>query len=131
MATRTAAIEAMAELDEPALRRLDRLARLLDEAFRIPGTRWRIGIDGLIGMAPGVGDLVTAAISLYPVIEAARLGVPNRVLARMLVNVGIDTGLGAVPVVGDIFDIAFKSNRRNIDLLRKHLREQGKLGPGR
>jgi hypothetical protein len=128
MATRTAAFEAMAELDEPALRRLDRLARLLDEAFRIPGTRFRIGIDGLIGMAPGVGDLVTAAIALYPVIEAARLGVPNRVLARMLVNVGIDTGLGAVPVVGDIFDIAFKSNRRNIDLLRKHLREQGRPG---
>ena len=103
------------------LRRLDRFAHLLDEAFRIPGTRWRIGLDGLAGFVPGIGDGVTALVALYPVLEAYRHGAPPALLARMLANLGIDTAVGAVPILGDIFDVAFKANRRNVELLRRHL----------
>lgn len=106
---------------EHTLRRLDLLAFLLDEAVRIPGTRWRIGLDGLIGIVPGIGDAVTGLLALYPVLEAWRHGAPARLIARMLANLGMDVAVGAVPVLGDIFDIGFKANRRNVELLRRHL----------
>ena len=106
---------------EATLRRLDRFAHLLDEAFRIPGTRWRIGLDGLAGFVPGIGDGVTALVALYPIIEAYRHGAPAGLIGRMLANLGIDTAVGAVPVLGDIFDVTFKANRRNVELLRRHL----------
>lgn len=107
---------------EASLRRLDRFALILDEAFRIPGTRWRIGLDGMIGLVPGIGDALTAAIALYPLAEGWRHGVPKRLLARMLGNVGFDAAVGAIPILGDIFDLRFKSNRRNVELLRRHFR---------
>jgi Domain of unknown function (DUF4112) len=113
------------------LRRLDRLARLLDTRFGIPGTRFRFGLDGLVGLIPGVGDALTNLIGLYVVIEAWRVGVPARLLVAMLVNIGIDFGLGAVPFLGDIFDLFFKSNTRNVDLLRRHLRDRPAAGSGR
>lgn len=103
------------------LRRLDRFAHLLDAAVRIPGTRFRVGLDGLFGVLPGLGDGLTAILALYPLLEAARLGAPTSVLLRMLGNIGIDTLVGAVPLAGDAFDVMFKANLRNVELLRQHL----------
>ena len=109
-----------------ALRRLERLAYWLDGAFRLPGTRWRFGLDGILGLVPGAGDSLTAVAGAYIILEAWRLGVPSNVIARMLGNIGIDWAVGSVPVLGDVFDFAFKSHRRNVDLLRRHL-DKGSL----
>lgn len=103
-----------------AIERLERLAFWLDERFRVPGTNWRIGLDGLLGLVPGVGDTATALLSLYLVLEAKRLGVPNGLILRMLANVGLDAAVGSLPLFGDLFDFAFKANRRNLRLLRRH-----------
>lgn len=103
------------------LERLRSLAHLLDDHFAIPGTRYRIGLDGLIGLVPGIGDAVTTAISLYIVLEARRLGVPVGKLGRMGLNVGLDALFGAVPLVGDLFDVAWKANKRNLNLVLEHL----------
>ena len=108
------------------LRRLERLARLLDSAFAIPGTRFRFGLDGVIGLAPGVGDAVGIALSSYIVMEAWRMGVPPQILMRMIANIVVDGAIGAVPIAGDLFDFVWKANRRNIDLLLRHSRG-GKL----
>lgn len=107
--------------EEIALQRVARLAYWLDDRFRIPGTRRRLGFDGLLGLVPGIGDTATALIASYIVLEAARLGVPRTMLARMLANVGIDFVLGLVPLVGDLADLAWKANRRNARMLRDHL----------
>ena len=101
--------------------RLDRLATLLDNSIRIPGTRIRVGLDGLIGLVPGIGDSLMLLISLYVVLRARMLGAPMSIILQMLVNVALDFVVGSVPVLGDIFDIAFKANIRNIDLLRNWL----------
>ncbi|CAN7715840.1 DUF4112 domain-containing protein [Ensifer sp. ENS03] len=103
------------------LRRIRGLVRLMDTALRIPGTRVSLGADSVLGLIPGVGDFAAAAISLVIVNEARRLGVPNDKLVKMLVNVGFDTVAGSVPVLGDVFDIYFKSNRRNLQLVLDHL----------
>ncbi|MGR9363671.1 DUF4112 domain-containing protein (plasmid) [Rhizobium leguminosarum] len=102
------------------LRRMRGLARLMDTALRIPGTRFSFGADSVIGLIPGVGDFAGAAISLYIVNEARRLGVPNDKLFKMLVNIGFDAVAGSVPLVGDLFDVYFKSNRRNLDVVLEH-----------
>ena len=107
--------------EEIALQRVARLAYWLDDRFRIPGTRRRIGIDGLLGFVPGIGDTATALIASYIVLEAARLGVPKGMLGRMLANVGIDYAIGLVPLVGDLADLGWKANRRNARMLRDHL----------
>ncbi|MDP9762496.1 hypothetical protein QE432_001964 [Agrobacterium sp. SORGH_AS 745] len=96
------------------LRRMRGLARLMDTALRIPGTHFSFGADSIIGLVPGLGDFAGAAISLYIVNEARRLGVPNDKLVKMLVNIGFDAAAGSVPLVGDLFDVYFKSNRRNL-----------------
>jgi hypothetical protein len=101
--------------------RIDRLATLLDTRFVIPFTKFRFGADSLIGLAPGVGDAITTALALYIVYEAHRLGAPKTVLARMLGNVAIDGVVGIVPVAGDVFDVMFRANRRNVRILREHL----------
>jgi hypothetical protein len=101
--------------------RLRRLGELLDTAVRVPGTRFGVGLDALIGLIPGIGDALGAALSGYIVIQAARLGVSRATLARMLLNVGVDTVTGAIPAVGDIFDFAWKANTRNLALLNAHL----------
>ena len=106
---------------EQTLRRLDRFAHLSDNAYRIPFIGRRIGLDGIVGLVPGIGDAVTALAALYPLVEAWRLGVPSTLLLRMLGNIGCDSILGAVPIAGDLFDFAFKANRRNVALLRRHL----------
>ncbi len=105
--------------------RLDALANILDIAFIIPGTSIRFGLDGLIGLVPGIGDTITTLTSLYIVHEAHQLGAPKHLIARMLANVALDGVVGAVPLVGDAFDVMWRSNRRNMDLLKEYLRSQG------
>jgi len=102
--------------------RLRRLAWLIDGAARVPGTRFRFGLNSIIGLAPGAGDAVLSLISLYIVYEARRLGLPRNKLARMLTNVGVEAALGSVPVLGDLFDVAWKANLRNIDIIDEHFR---------
>ena len=105
-------------------RRLDRMRRvgwLLDNSIPIPGTRFRLGIDQLIGLVPGIGDLVGGVLSLYIIVEAYRMGVPRALLARMGWNVAVDTIVGEVPILGDLFDIGFKANVRNLALLDGYL----------
>ena len=105
--------------------RLDALATLLDTAFILPGINVRFGLDALLGLVPGVGDIVTTAMALYIVHEARQLGAPGHVIARMLGNVAVDSVVGAVPLVGDAFDVMWRSNRRNMRLLQDWLaREQ-------
>jgi hypothetical protein len=101
--------------------RLDALATLLDTAFVVPGTQIRFGLDALIGLVPGIGDVITTAMALYLVNEARALGAPRLLVARMVANVALDGLVGAVPLVGDAFDVAFRANRRNMALLRDHL----------
>jgi uncharacterized protein DUF4112 len=97
------------------------LARLLDSSISIPGTGWKLGLDPIIGLIPGIGDLIGAVMSGYIIMEAVRADVPATTLVRMLVNVGIDTLLGAVPALGDVFDAAWKSNTMNVALLERHV----------
>jgi hypothetical protein len=100
---------------------LDALALWMDSAFTIPGTRIRFGLDSLIGLLPGIGDAVSAVTSLYVLTRAHRAGVSRATIARMGVNVALDAAIGAVPIVGDLFDVYWKANRRNVDLLRQRL----------
>ena len=101
--------------------RIETVATLLDTAFGVPGTKFRFGFDGLVGLIPGVGDALTTAVSIWLVKEARVLGAPPQMIARMLANIGIDFAIGAVPLLGDAFDLFWKSNRRNLHLLRQHL----------
>lgn len=107
---------------EAARRRLAQLAWLLDNSIPLPGTRFRIGLDPLIGLVPGLGDLLGVLLSSYIVREAARLGAPPSVLTRMAFNVALEGLVGLVPVVGDVFDAAWKANQRNLVLLDAHFR---------
>lgn len=102
------------------LRRLDVLARVMDTAIRIPGTGIRFGADSVLGLIPVVGDASGALIGLVIVNEARRLGVPNHKLVKMLYNLGLDALAGSVPLVGDLFDVYFKSHRRNVQIILDH-----------
>jgi len=110
--------------DEAQFKRVRLLSRLLDEQFRIPGTMYRIGLDSLLGLIPGVGDAAGALLSAYILYEAIRLSAPSTVLLRMIANIGIDTLGGVIPVVGDIFDMAWKANKKNAALLHAYLASQ-------
>lgn len=99
------------------------LARFLDNSITIPGTDWRFGFDAVVGLVPVVGDLIGGSLSAYILLEAARAEVPILTLARMLANVGIDTLVGSVPALGDVFDAVWKSNMKNVALLERHLAE--------
>lgn len=116
---------AMNEQEERILRRAEGLARLLDGAWRIPGTEWRVGIDPLIGLFPVVGDAVSAALSAWMIFEARKLGLSPALQGRMAWNLLIDASVGAVPVLGDIFDVGFRANEKNVELLRRALEERG------
>jgi hypothetical protein len=102
------------------LERARALARALDAAVRIPGTPIRIGLDAILGLIPGGGDIAGAALSGYIVLLATRRGVPPEVIWRMLGNVAVDTVIGSVPVIGDLFDVGYKSNIKNVELLERH-----------
>jgi len=107
-------------LNDPALPALRKWAVLLDSAFRVPGTQMRFGLDPIVGLIPGAGDLVTAFFSVMILLHSLRLGVPKIIIARMLLNTGADLVAGAVPLVGDLFDAGFKANLRNLALLERH-----------
>ncbi|MEO8352961.1 MAG: DUF4112 domain-containing protein [Chthoniobacteraceae bacterium] len=98
------------------------MARMMDTLFNVPGTRIRLGLDPLIGLIPGIGDTATAVTSLMLILKSARYGLPRIVIARMILNVLINSGVGAIPVVGDVFSVWFHSNARNYELLQKHAR---------
>lgn len=102
-------------------KRVRLLGQLLDNSIPIPGTNRRIGLDAVIGLIPGVGDLIGGLLSGYIILEAARAQAPTSMLARMLTNVGIDTLVGVIPALGDVFDAAWKANVRNVVLLQSHL----------
>ena len=112
---------------EQRLARLDAIAKLLDVAFILPGTNTRYGIDGLIGLIPVVGDIITTAISLWLVREARALGAPWHITARMLGNVALDGVVGLVPLAGDAFDVMFRANVRNVRMLKKWMDRQPRL----
>lgn len=97
------------------------LTRWLDDAIPIPGTPFRIGLDGLLGLIPGFGDVAGGIVSAWFLIVGARLGAPPSLLLRMAGNIGVDALLGAVPVVGDVFDFTWRANRKNLALLERHL----------
>lgn len=104
------------------------LSRILDEAFQIPGTKFRFGLDPLIGLIPVIGDLLGSLASLFIIVQGFRLRVPHIIKARMMLNVLIDVLVGAVPLLGDIFDFAWKSNSLNLALLEKHAFTGAKAG---
>ena len=108
--------------NDRALVALRKWAVLLDSAFQVPGTRWRFGLDPIVGLLPGAGDLVTGFFSVMILLHSVRLRIPKVVIARMMVNIGLDLLTGAVPLLGDLFDAAFKANLRNLALLERHAR---------
>ena len=108
-----------------AIERLDKLARLFDTAFLLPGTNIRFGIESVMRLVPGIGDAAASALSCWLLYEAHRLDVPKPVFARMVTNVAIEGVVGAVPLIGDLFDVAFRANRRNVQLLREHFEREG------
>lgn len=98
---------------------LEQLSRWMDGLFSIPGTGWRFGLDALIGLVPGVGDFATTTVSLYILASGVRYRVSKVTLLRMAANIGVDYVVGSIPVVGDLFDVYWKSNQRNVELLRE------------
>lgn len=108
------------EIGDPRIADVEAVARWLDYAFELPGG-FRFGLAGIIGLIPGIGDILDGLLSLYIIGRAIQLSVPRVAIARMLVNVGIEALAGSVPFVGDLFDVAFKANRRNYQLLKSHL----------
>jgi hypothetical protein len=109
-----------AERFRDAERRIGFVSRLMDDLVPIPGTSHRIGLDPVLGLVPGAGDLVAAIAGGWIIVEATRFGIPGVVLLRMAWNTAVDLVVGAVPVLGDLFDVAFRSNRRNLELFRRH-----------
>jgi hypothetical protein len=122
-ATPRAPAPVVGTIRQPQLERLRALSRLLDNAFTIPGTQYRFGLDPLIGLVPGLGDAVSAIFSGYIILQASRLGAPRSVVTRMIANVALDTLVGWIPLLGDLFDAAWKSNLRNMALLESHLQQ--------
>jgi hypothetical protein len=108
-------------LDEDAINRMRFVAKVLDDGMEIPGTDFRIGLDPILGVLPAAGDAVSAGISLYIVVESARLGVSYSTLLRMIANIGIDFAIGSVPVVGVLFDALWKANVRNFEMALEEL----------
>lgn len=101
--------------------RVEALEKVLERSFNLPGTKQPIGLDAIVGLIPVAGDVIGAAVGLYLVWEARNLGMSKFKLARMLANVGFDTAVGAIPVAGDLFDFVFRSNSKNLKLIRRHL----------
>jgi len=110
---------------QESLARLEALAKLMDGAFVIPGTNIRMGLDGIIGLVPIAGDLVSGLISSYLIWEARKLGAPRWLIGRMMANTLLDTTVGAIPILGDAFDVMFRANMKNMALLRRHMAKRG------
>lgn len=113
----------VADRNNPAAlrKRIETLELLLERSFTIPGINRPVGLDAIVGLVPVVGDIVTAVMGAYIIWEARNLGMPKWKLWRMMGNLGVDTALGAIPLVGDAFDFLFRSNTRNLRIIRKHL----------
>lgn len=109
------------------LRRIRKIAKLLDTAIGIPGTKFRIGLDPILGLIPGGGDLVGAAISAYMIYLATSFGLEKSKVNQMIKNIAIETTVGFVPIFGDLFDAYFKANIRNLDILEQHLAQTDEL----
>ena len=106
---------------------LERITDLMDRAFRIPGTNLRIGLDPILGLVlPQVGDVVGAVVSAYVILASLRYGLPKGVIARMVFNLGVDYLMGSIPLIGDLTDFAWKANDKNIALLKRHARGEGR-----
>jgi Domain of unknown function (DUF4112) len=112
--------QSRAERFRDAERRIGFVSRLMDDLVPIPGTSHRIGLDPVLGLVPVAGDLVSAIAGCWIIVEAVRFGIPAVVLLRMAWNTGVDLVVGAIPLLGDLFDLAFRSNRRNLELFRRH-----------
>jgi uncharacterized protein DUF4112 len=110
---------------EESVARLEALARLMDGAFVVPGTKIRLGLDAVIGLVPVAGDVISGLVSSYLIWEARQLGAPRFLIARMMANTFLDTTIGAIPVVGDAFDLMFRANMKNMALLRRHMEKRG------
>ncbi len=106
---------------EDAIARVTMVAKLMDSAFVIPGLNRRVGLDSVLGLVPGIGDAISAALASYIIWEARQLGLPRWKIARMIGNVAVDTTIGAIPLAGDLFDVYFKSNERNLRIIHEHL----------
>ncbi|GAB3222374.1 DUF4112 domain-containing protein [Hymenobacter seoulensis] len=113
------------------LRWVERISHLLDSQFRVPGTNWRFGLDPLMGLIPVVGGLPSLAVSGALILTMMRHGASGQLVVRMAFNVLIDTLIGAIPVLGNIFDFAYKANNRNVRLLREHYAEGKHQGSGK
>lgn len=100
--------------------RIGRVTRVMDDLVAVPGTNQRVGVDPLIGLIPVVGDVVAAAVGGWVILEAARFGIPRVALARMVVNLLVDLGIGAIPLLGDLLDIVSRSNSANLRIFRRH-----------
>jgi hypothetical protein len=114
-------IPALSKDPKAVRQRVEALELLLERSFKMPGTNMPVGLDSVIGLIPVLGDVVTAAMGAYMVWEARNLGMSKWQLMRMTANVGVDTLLGAVPVVGDAFDLLWRSNSKNLRIIKKHL----------
>jgi hypothetical protein len=121
------ALKAAGPTQADSIARITALAKLLDSAFLIPGLNRRVGLDAIIGLVPGIGDAVSTLLASYIIWEARQLGLPRWKIARMVGNVAVDTAVGAIPLAGDLFDVAFKANRRNMKIVRDHLERTGAL----
>ena len=111
--------------EDSRLTRVRTIARALDSAVPIPGTSFRFGLDPILGLVPGLGDLAGAALSGYIILAGIRMGVSRTGVIRMLGNVAVDTFVGSVPIVGDLFDAGWKSNNRNVALIERHMADPG------
>lgn len=121
------ALKAAGPSTADSVARMELVSRLLDSAIPIPGTNQRFGLDAILGVIPGVGDAISAALSSYIIWEAKQLGLSRWQIARMIGNVAVDTAIGAVPLFGDVFDVFFRANRRNMKIVRAHLERTGQL----
>ena len=120
-------LRATSQSQGDAVRRMELVARVLDTAFVVPGTNQRFGIDAIIGLVPGVGDVVTTVLSSYIIWEARNLGISRFAIARMLTNLAIHASVGALPLVGDVFDAFFRVNQRNMRIVRSQLEHRSKI----
>ncbi len=125
------AVPATSSEADDRLRWVEGVARLMDSQFRLPGTRFRFGLDPLLGLVPIVGDLSSTAVSVALLMTMMRHGASGAVVVRMALNIFIDTVVGAIPLIGNIFDFAYKSNERNVALLRRHYAEGKHNGSGK
>ena len=114
-----------AERFAAAERRIGRVTHVLDELVSVPGTPIKVGLDPVIGVIPIAGDALAALVGLWVILEASRFGIPRVVLGRMVANLVLDLGIGAIPLIGDAYDLFFRSNSRNLDLFRRHALDPG------